>query len=166
MKKTLLALALAGAASTAYAQTITTPGVGGGTITPPSVGSGSVTTPPIAPPKVGTPGVRGPAAGGVNAPSVGSGSVNPPAVGSGGVTTPGVNPGTVTTPGVAPQTVTAPPAPNAAGSAQAKARIEADGYANVQGLTRGPDGTWRGTATRGSAQVQVSVDARGQVSTR
>ncbi len=50
-------------------------------------------------------------------------------------------------------------------SAAARARIEADGYSNVQGLTRGPDGKWRGQATRGNARVGVVVDANGRVVT-
>ncbi len=100
----------------------------------------------------------------VNPPSVGGATVTPPPVGSGSVTTPSANPG------VTPPSVTAPntaklPAANAAGSAAARARIEADGYSNVQGLTRGPDGKWRGQATRGNARVGVTVDANGRVST-
>ena len=102
--------------------------------------------------------------------TAGAQTVTPPSVGSGSVTTPSVNPGGVTTPGVTPPSVTTPntanlPAANAEGSAAARARIEADGYSNVQGLTRGPDGKWRGQATRGNARVGVTVDASGRVAT-
>ena len=67
----------------------------------------------------------------------------------------------------APSTNTAnlPQAPNAAGSAGIVSKIEADGYKNVQGLTRGPDGKWRGKALRGSTTVDVTVDAAGKVTT-
>ena len=50
----------------------------------------------------------------------------------------------------------------AAGTAQN--RIEMDGYKNVQGLAKGSDGLWHGTAMRGSSQVQVTVDRSGKVS--
>ncbi len=102
--------------------------------------------------------------------AAGAQTVTPPSIGPGTVTTPPVNPGTVTTPGITPPSATTPdiaklPAANAEGSAAARARIEADGYSNVQGLTRGPDGKWRGQATRGNARVGVVVDANGRVVT-
>ena len=143
MKRTLLTLALVAAAGTAVAQTVT----------PPSVGAGSVTTPPVNPGSVTTPSVPG-------TPAIGGATIMPPSASSGSVTTPGVTPPSVTTPDIA----TLPPA-NAEGSAEARARIEADGYSNVQGLTRGPDGKWRGKATRGNAQVGVTLDAAGRVTT-
>jgi hypothetical protein len=59
-----------------------------------------------------------------------------------------------------------PSTPNAAGSAGAAAKIQADGYKNVQGLARGADGKWHGKAMRGSTMVDVSVDARGNVSSQ
>lgn len=71
---------------------------------------------------------------------------------------------------VTPPSVTAPntanlPAVNAEGSADVRARIEADGYSYVQGLNRGADGKWRGQATRGGAHVGIVVDANGTVTT-
>ena len=105
-------------------------------------------------------------------PPVSGATVMPPSAGSAGVTTPGVNPPSVSTPGVdsrsisLPNTANAPALPNARGSGNARAKIEADGYKNVQGLTRGPDGKWHGKALRGGAQVDVTVDARGRVSTQ
>jgi hypothetical protein len=176
MKRTLLTLALVTAAGAAGAQTVTTPPVGGATVTPPSAGSGAVTTPPVASPAVNTPAVpsRSVGAGGAMAttPPVSGGAVQAPSAGSAGVTTPGANPPSVTTPGVpsrsvtAPSTANLPPQPNARGSGSARAKIEADGYKNVQGLTRNPDGSWSGKALRGGAMVDVNVDARGNVITK
>ena len=143
MKRTLFTLALVAAAGTAGAQTVT----------PPSVGPGSVTTPPVNPGTVTIPSVPG-------TPGIGGATIMPPGTTSGGATTPGVTPPSVTTPDIATL-----PAANAEGSATARARIEADGYSNVQGLTRGPDGTWRGQATRGGARVGITVDAGGRVAT-
>ena len=108
----------------------------------------------------------------VTTPPVGGATVTPPSAGSAGVTTPGVNPPSVSTPGVnsrsvtAPSTANAPAIPNARGSGNARAKIEADGYKNVQGLNRNPDGTWSGKALRGGAAVDVQVDARGNVTTK
>ena len=176
MKRTLITLALVAAAGTAGAQTVTTPPVGGATVTPPSVGPGAVTTPPVAPPTVNTPAVpsRSVGAGGaaVTTPPVSGATVTPPSAGSAGVSTPGVNPPGVSTPGVGsrsvtlPNTANAPALPNASGSGSARAKIEADGYKNVQGLNRGSDGKWHGKALRGGAQVDVTVDAAGRVSTQ
>jgi hypothetical protein len=61
---------------------------------------------------------------------------------------------------------TAPPQPasgNAPGSENAVRLILADGYKSPQGVTRGPDGRWRGQALRGTTLVDVSVDGRGNV---
>jgi hypothetical protein len=105
-------------------------------------------------------------------PSVSGATVTPPAVSSGAVATPAVNPPRMSTPGVnapsavAPNTANAPALPNAPGSNGAAKRIQADGYKNVQGLTRGTDGKWHGTAMRGSTMVGVVVDGRGNVSTQ
>lgn len=98
----------------------------------------------------------------VTSPAVGGATVTPPSVGGGSVTTPPVNPPSVS----APNTANLPAQPNAAGSANAQAKIKADGYTNVQGLQRNPDGSWSGKAMRGNAQVDVSVDARGNVVTK
>jgi hypothetical protein len=62
-----------------------------------------------------------------------------------------------------PQDKTDSSAPNASVSS-AKAMIEADGYKNVSGLVKAPDGTWAGMALRGATQVAVRVDASGSVS--
>jgi hypothetical protein len=168
-----LTLALVTAAGAAGAQTVTTPSAGGATVTPPSVGGGAVTTPSTAPPAVNTPAVpsRSVGAGGATAttPPISGGTVQAPSTGSAGATTPGVNPPSAQTPGVPSQTINAPsqanlpPQPNAQGSGAALKKIEADGYKNVQGLTRNRDGSWSGKALRGGAMVDVQVDARGNV---
>jgi hypothetical protein len=48
--------------------------------------------------------------------------------------------------------------------ASAKRAIEFDGYRNVRGLTKDPDGTWHGRAMRGRTEIAVRVDASGSVS--
>jgi hypothetical protein len=46
---------------------------------------------------------------------------------------------------------------------QAKDRIEAAGFSDVSGLSKDDKGIWRGTAKRGSADVKVAVDYKGNV---
>ena len=48
---------------------------------------------------------------------------------------------------------------------QARSRIEAAGYTKVTNLTKDPKGVWRGRAMKGSAQVNVSLDFQGNVTT-
>jgi hypothetical protein len=105
----------------------------------------------------------------VQTPSASGGTIQPPAAGAAGATTPGVNPPSAGTSGAnvtLPSQANAPAQPNAQGSASAVKKIEADGYKNVQGMTRNPDGSWSGKALRGGAMVDVQVDARGNVVTR
>jgi len=45
----------------------------------------------------------------------------------------------------------------------AKTSIELDGYRNVRGLVKLPDGMWHGRAMRGRVEIAVSVDANGSV---
>jgi hypothetical protein len=141
MKRTLITLALVAIAGTAGAQTAIPPSISGPTVAPPAASSGGAT-------------------------------VTPPAASSGVVTTPPVNPPRMSTSGVnppstmAPNTANAPALPNASGSNSAAKRIQADGYKNVQGLTRGTDGKWHGTAMRGNTMVGVVVDGRGNVSSQ
>ena len=49
--------------------------------------------------------------------------------------------------------------------AQAKDRIEGAGFTQVTGLRKDEQGIWRATASKGGAQVNVSVDFRGNVAT-
>ncbi len=144
MKRTLLTLALVAAAGTAFAQTTTTtttPSAGSATVTTPSVGTSTATMPQTGAPAVNTQAVR---PGTPNASTGAStGSVQTPMVGSAGATPPS--------------------APNAQGSGSARAKIEADGYKNVSGLTRNADGSWGGKEMRGGNAVDVQVDRRGNV---
>lgn len=69
------------------------------------------------------------------------------------------------------QTTTTDPKAPAAGAnsfteAQAKDRIEKAGYRSVTGLRKDDQGIWRATATKGDAQVNVSLDFRGNVATQ
>lgn len=165
MKRTLLlTTALVAFAGIAGAQTVTTPSVGGATVLPPSVGGATVTTPPATAPSTTTPSVpsRTTGAGGatVTTPSVGSGSTSGPSVGGTSTTTPGVNPPGVSTPGVNQATL---PNDTSPAAQSARRKIEADGYKNVQGLAKGADGMWHGKAMRGGTEVQIKVDAKGNV---
>jgi hypothetical protein len=47
--------------------------------------------------------------------------------------------------------------------AQAKARIEARGFTNVSDLKKGGQGMWTANAMKDGKSVQLSLDARGQV---
>ena len=46
----------------------------------------------------------------------------------------------------------------------AKASIELDGYKNLRGLVKTPDGVWHGRARRGRTEIALSVDPNGSVS--
>ena len=50
--------------------------------------------------------------------------------------------------------------------AQAKDRIEKSGFTQVTGLRKDDQGIWRATATKGGAQVNVSLDFRGNIATQ
>jgi hypothetical protein len=50
--------------------------------------------------------------------------------------------------------------------AEAKSLIEADGYKGVRLLVREPDGRWRAMAMRGTTEVAVLVDDKGNVSSQ
>jgi len=55
------------------------------------------------------------------------------------------------------------PGANSFTEGQAKSRLEANGYTNVTGLKKDDNGVWKGTATNAGAQVNVSVDYRGNI---
>lgn len=64
----------------------------------------------------------------------------------------------------APADANAPlPGANSFTEAQAKARLEANGYTAVSALKKDDNGVWKGTATQGGSQVGVSVDYRGNI---
>jgi len=48
--------------------------------------------------------------------------------------------------------------------ADARARLQGDGYRAIDRLTRGSDGAWRATAIRGAAKVNVTIDPHGRIS--
>lgn len=166
MKKTMIALALIGMAGTAAAQVqVSPPSVSGGSVTTPSIGGGSLGTPRVGVPSIATPPVQTPNAPGVQTPNVGSGGVQAPTVGSGSVQTPGVPSKTVTTPGAsAPSVAVNPPNVSTMTEAQARARITAQGYRNIQGLRQDASGSWHGKASLNGKSAQVSVNASGVVS--
>ncbi len=83
--------------------------------------------------------------------------------------TPPANPNAPSNPAVsAPGPSAANPAPgaNSFTEAQARMRIENDGFAQVSGLTKDADGVWRGMATKGGQNRSVAVDYQGNVSVR
>jgi len=55
------------------------------------------------------------------------------------------------------------PGANSFTEAQAKSRLEANGYSNVGALKKDDNGVWRGTATHSGAQVTVGLDYRGNI---
>lgn len=55
------------------------------------------------------------------------------------------------------------PGANSFTESQAKSRLEANGYTNVTGLKKDENGVWKGKATNAGAQVNVSVDYRGNI---
>ncbi|WP_218014917.1 PepSY domain-containing protein [Teichococcus rhizosphaerae] len=105
--------------------------------------------------------------------------------GGGGTTmgqgTPGTNtaPGRVAPPGEAPRTdgaaapgtnnppTTTTPAEgaNSFTEGQARSRIEAAGYTDVQGLQKDDRGVWRGRAMRNGQPAEVGLDFQGNVVT-
>jgi hypothetical protein len=50
--------------------------------------------------------------------------------------------------------------------AEAKRRLEAQGYRNVGRLAKRADGLWHGTAIRNAVPVTVTVSAGGEITTR
>ena len=50
--------------------------------------------------------------------------------------------------------------------AQAKSRIESNGYGNVTGLQKDDSGVWRGKAQKDGKSVDVSLDFQGNVVAR
>jgi zona occludens toxin (predicted ATPase) len=50
--------------------------------------------------------------------------------------------------------------------AQAKSRIEANGYSTVSGLMKDDKGIWRGKASKDGKSVDVTVDFQGNINAR
>ena len=57
----------------------------------------------------------------------------------------------------------AKPGHNSFTRGQAQKHIEKSGYTNVEGLSKGKDGVWRGTAMKNGATVPVGMDFKGNV---
>jgi hypothetical protein len=55
------------------------------------------------------------------------------------------------------------PGANSFTEGQAKSRLEANGFTNVMGLKKDDNGVWKGKATQAGAEVNVSVDYRGNI---
>jgi hypothetical protein len=101
----------------------------------------------------------------------GPGAGNPPSGWSGGATPPQSDTGKMHPDGKGPPgtppTVTAPPHAGdvrIASETDARKAIESEGFTRVSGLKKDPDGAWSGRAMRGTSNVAVRVDARGNVS--
>jgi ABC-type phosphate transport system substrate-binding protein len=58
------------------------------------------------------------------------------------------------------------PGANSFAESQARKLIESKGYENVSALVNDSQGIWHGTATKGEAKVEVSVDYKGHVNAR
>ena len=101
----------------------------------------------------------------------GKGGGNPPSGWSGGATPPAADTGKMHPDGkgppASPSTATAPPHAGdlkIASEADARKAIEAEGFTRVSDLRKDGDGMWVGRAMRGTSNVAVRVDARGNVS--
>ena len=49
---------------------------------------------------------------------------------------------------------------------QAKSRLEDNGFTNISGLAKDPNGVWRGKGSKGGKSVDVSVDYQGNITPR
>lgn len=82
-------------------------------------------------------------------------------------TAPQANPDAPSNPAVRTDTAPQPGAPAAGANsfteAQAKSRIEGQGFSAVSALTKDDKGIWRGTATKGGKSMNVTVDYQGNV---
>lgn len=55
------------------------------------------------------------------------------------------------------------PGANSFSESEARSHIEAKGYTNVSGLSKGQDGIWRGKGMKGGTSHDVSLDYQGSV---
>lgn len=58
-------------------------------------------------------------------------------------------------------TTPAPPAVVVITEADARSRLETDGYTNVTGLVQNPNGSWSATGTRNGQTTQVTIGENG-----
>lgn len=92
--------------------------------------------------------------------SQGSGSSTTQPTASGGAS----NPAVTHKPANSPQTTGAvEPGSNSFTEAQARSRIEAQGFRNVADLRKDDQGIWRGKAERDGKSVSVAIDYKGTV---
>lgn len=82
-------------------------------------------------------------------------------------TAPAANPQAPSNPAISTDAKTKPGAPapgaNSFTEAQARTRIEGQGFSKVSPLTKDADGIWRGTATKDGKSMAVTVDYQGNV---
>ena len=77
------------------------------------------------------------------------------------------NPAVTHKPADSPQTTGAvEPGANSFTEAQARSRLEAQGFGNVTELRKDDQGIWRGKAQKGGKSVSVSIDYKGTVQTQ
>lgn len=62
-----------------------------------------------------------------------------------------------------PDTSAPLPGANSFTEAQAKSRLESNGYTQIGTLQKDGNGVWMGSATHANAKVSVSVDYRGNI---
>ena len=72
----------------------------------------------------------------------------------------------VTTPNTPPNPAAPVAGANSFTEGQAKSRLETNGFSNVSGLRKDDNGVWRGKASKGGQNVDVSVDFQGNVTPR
>jgi len=80
--------------------------------------------------------------------------------------TPQSNTPAVNTPNTSANPGAPVPGANSFTEAQAKSRIESNGYTSLSGLQKDAQGVWRGTATKDGRSVSVSLDFQGNVVAR
>lgn len=104
-------------------------------------------------------------AGAIHTPGIGPGYIFPthdsPSIASGETTMPA----TAMMPGTIPLSAQQMPAMGSS-EAQVRARLQAQGFTNIQGLRQAPDGSWHGMAMQRGGMAAVSVDTEGVVSIR
>ena len=77
------------------------------------------------------------------------------------------NPAVTHKPADSPQTTgTVEPGANSFTEAQARSRLEAQGFSNVTELRKDDQGIWRGKAQREGKSVSVGIDYKGTVQTQ
>ncbi len=80
---------------------------------------------------------------------------------------PPANPSAPTNPAVTmpstPSAANPAPGANSFTEAQAKSRLEGQGFTGISALVKDKDGIWRGTATKGGRTANVGIDYQGNI---